>query len=109
MKLQYAVVFERAPSNYCAYIPDIPGCIAADDTLEDTKTMMREAIEFLFETKQERGEPIPMPTMNVLEAMAYHASDLDDVTDADVGPGYEATVALVEVEFATGVAEAASG
>jgi hypothetical protein len=34
MKLQYTVVFERTPNNYCAYVPDLPGCIGTDRTWE---------------------------------------------------------------------------
>ena len=35
MKLTYAVVFEQAPNNYCAYIPDLPGCISTGRTWEE--------------------------------------------------------------------------
>ncbi|MBH0199459.1 MAG: type II toxin-antitoxin system HicB family antitoxin, partial [Nitrospira sp.] len=25
--MRYAVVIEKAPANYAAYVPDLPGCI----------------------------------------------------------------------------------
>ena len=28
MKLKYVVVYEQTPNNFCAYAPDLPGCIS---------------------------------------------------------------------------------
>ena len=33
MKLNFVVVYERAPNNYGAYVPELPGCIATGDEL----------------------------------------------------------------------------
>ncbi len=30
--MKYAIIVERAGENYSAYVPDLPGCIAAADT-----------------------------------------------------------------------------
>ena len=43
MKLQYAVVFERTPNNYCAYVPDLPGCISTGKTWTEMKEIVQEA------------------------------------------------------------------
>ena len=34
MRLEYAVVYEQTPNNYCAYAPDVPGCASTADTWE---------------------------------------------------------------------------
>lgn len=60
--MKYAVIIEKAENNYSAYAPDIPGCIAVGDTLEETKQMIQEAIEFHLEGMREEGLPIPEPT-----------------------------------------------
>lgn len=59
--MKYAVVYERAPSNYAAYVPDLPGCVATGETLEDVKRNIREAISFHLEGLRLEREPIPEP------------------------------------------------
>ncbi|MCX7047456.1 MAG: type II toxin-antitoxin system HicB family antitoxin [Candidatus Sumerlaeota bacterium] len=56
---EYVVIYERAGRNYSAYAPDLPGCIACGDTLEETKALMQEAIELYIEALKEEGKPIP--------------------------------------------------
>ena len=62
---RYAVVFEKAESNWAAYVPDLPGCITTGSTLQETKRNIREAIELHLEAMLEVGEPIPVPTSDV--------------------------------------------
>ena len=38
MKLTYVVVFEKAPDNYSAYVPDLPGCISTGRDWEEMQT-----------------------------------------------------------------------
>ncbi len=59
---RYAVVIEKAPSNYSAYVPDLPGCIATGATVEETQQQIREAIEFHVEGLRDGGFPVPEPT-----------------------------------------------
>lgn len=59
---EYTVIYERAGSNYSAYVPDLPGVIAAADTIEETRTLIREAIEHYFETLRSDGLSIPEPS-----------------------------------------------
>jgi predicted RNase H-like HicB family nuclease len=47
--MKYAVVIEKGENGYGAYVPDLPGCIAAADTKEEVKKLIREAIEFHIE------------------------------------------------------------
>jgi predicted RNase H-like HicB family nuclease len=62
---RYAVVYEKAPNNWAAYVPDLPGCITTGRTLQDAKQNIREAIQLHLETMAEVGEPITPPTSDV--------------------------------------------
>jgi predicted RNase H-like HicB family nuclease len=59
---RYAVVIEKTHMGYGASVPDLPGCVAAADTLEQTATMIRGAIEFHLDGMRAHGDPIPTPT-----------------------------------------------
>jgi predicted RNase H-like HicB family nuclease len=60
---RYAVVIEGQEGSYSAYVPDLPGCVAAGPTLEEVRRLMREAIELHLRGLAEDGLPIPEPTM----------------------------------------------
>jgi predicted RNase H-like HicB family nuclease len=62
MGQEYLVIIERAPNNFAAYSPDLPGCVATGKTREETLSNMREAITFHLEGLQAEGFPIPEPT-----------------------------------------------
>ncbi|MEE9212146.1 MAG: type II toxin-antitoxin system HicB family antitoxin [Phycisphaeraceae bacterium] len=59
---RYAVIIERSKDGYGAYVPDLPGCVAVGDTVEEVERLIREAIEFHIEGLREDGLPIPEPT-----------------------------------------------
>jgi predicted RNase H-like HicB family nuclease len=59
---RYAIVVERARSNYAAYVPDLPGCVATGETVEATERLLREAIEVHVEGLKEDGLPVPEPS-----------------------------------------------
>lgn len=61
----YAVVYEWAGSNYSAYVPDLLGCVACADTLQETENLIKEAIEIYLEVLQEDGKPIPEPSTEI--------------------------------------------
>jgi predicted RNase H-like HicB family nuclease len=65
--MEYAIVIEKAPDsqNYSAYVPDLPGCIATGETLEDIKRLMEEGIAFHIEGLREDGLPVPEPSTQV--------------------------------------------
>ena len=44
--MRYAIVIEKAESNFSAYVPDLPGCVATGKTIEETENLIREAIGF---------------------------------------------------------------
>ena len=60
--MRYAVVIEKAASNFSAYVPDLPGCVATGPTVAATEANIREAIRFHIEGLQEDGLPIPEPS-----------------------------------------------
>lgn len=57
--MRYAIVIEKAESNYSAYAPDVPGCAATGYTVEETIQEMREALASHFELMREDGDTIP--------------------------------------------------
>lgn len=60
--MRYAVIIEKGEENYGAYVPDLPGCIAVGDAVEEVERLIREAIAFHIEGMREDGLPIPQPT-----------------------------------------------
>lgn len=64
---RYAVVIEQGPTSYGTYVPDLPGCVAVGETVDEVTELIREAIEFHLEGLRDSGEPIPEPTSR----MAY--------------------------------------
>lgn len=62
---RYVVVIEKTGNGYGAHVPDLPGCIAAADTYEETEQLIREAIPFHIESLRLRGEPVPEPTTRI--------------------------------------------
>ncbi len=70
--MRYLVVVEKGPQSFGAYVPDLPGCIAAGESREEVLTLIREAIEFHLEGLREDGNPIPPPSSSseVIEVAA---------------------------------------
>ncbi len=58
----YLIIIEKAPRNYSAYCPDLPGCITTARTIKQTELMMREAISLHIGFMREQGEVVPLPT-----------------------------------------------
>jgi predicted RNase H-like HicB family nuclease len=58
----YGIVIEKAGVNYSAYVPDLPGCVAAGETIEQVEREIRAAIRFHLEGLREDGLPIPQPS-----------------------------------------------
>lgn len=59
----YLILVEGGPpSNYGAWSPDVPGCVALADTIDETVREMRAALVSHFELMREHGETIPEPT-----------------------------------------------
>ena len=63
--VRYAIVIEKGESNYAAYVPDLPGCVATGQTVQETEQLLREAIELHLRGMVEDGLPIPEPLSRV--------------------------------------------
>lgn len=60
--MEYVVIFEEGKDSCSAYVPDLPGCIAAGDTIEEVRTLIAEAIAFHIEGLREDGDVVPSPS-----------------------------------------------
>ncbi len=78
MKMAYVAVFEKTANNWCAYVPDVPGCISAGDTWDEMLAMMREGLTAHIELMLEDGDPLPEPKMSIDDAVAHHAEPIED-------------------------------
>lgn len=63
--MRYAIVIEAAATNFSAYVPDLPGCVATGATLEEAGQAIREAIGFHIDGLREDGAPVPPPLSRV--------------------------------------------
>ena len=95
MKQKYAVVFEQAPNNYSAYVPDLPGCVSTGESFEYVRRTIREAIALHLEDMLELGEQLPEPRMSLEQAEAHH----NDVL-AEYGEDASTRFCDVDVELA---------
>ncbi len=60
--MQYLVVVEKSETGFGAYVPDLPGCVAAGATRDEVLRLIQEAIEFHIEGLKAAGEPVPAPS-----------------------------------------------
>ena len=63
--MRYAVVIERVGTNFSAYVPDLPGCVATGSSVPETEVAIREAIELHISGMREDGTPVPPPSSQV--------------------------------------------
>jgi predicted RNase H-like HicB family nuclease len=63
--MRYAIVIEKAESNYSAYVPDLPGCVATGASLDGLADLGLRFFEFHLEGMREDGIPIPTPQSKV--------------------------------------------
>ena len=62
MTNEYAVIIERGPTSYGAYVPDLLGCVAVAETRAEAVKLIGEAIQLHIAAMREDGEPIPEPS-----------------------------------------------
>jgi len=58
--MRFAAIFERTSTGWSAYAPDLPGLGVAGDTIDETRQLLREAIEMHIEDLRATGQPIPL-------------------------------------------------
>jgi predicted RNase H-like HicB family nuclease len=60
--MTYTVIFEKGPTSWGAYVPDLPGVISVGDSRDEVQRLIQEAIEFHLEGMREEGLSIPLPS-----------------------------------------------
>ena len=60
--MRYAIVVEKGPTSYGAYVPDLPGCVAAGESRDEVLQLIREAIQFHLEEMRKEGITPPEPS-----------------------------------------------
>lgn len=60
--MKYGIVIEKATNNLSAYVPDLPGCVATGQTVEEVTREISEAIQFHLDGLREDGLAIPEPS-----------------------------------------------
>jgi predicted RNase H-like HicB family nuclease len=63
--MRYTIVIEQGDSSFGAYVPDLPGCVAAAATREEAVKLIHEAIDEHLQVLREEGMPIPAPRSTV--------------------------------------------
>ncbi len=60
---RYLILVEGGPpSNYSAWSPDVPGCVATGGTIDKCVREMRDALIGHLEITRQHGEPVPEPS-----------------------------------------------
>jgi predicted RNase H-like HicB family nuclease len=59
---RYVALIEKTSTSYSAHAPDLSGCIATGQTLEQTRLRMAKAMEAHLQAMREDGDPIPVPS-----------------------------------------------
>jgi predicted RNase H-like HicB family nuclease len=57
--MRYAIVIEKGPTSYGAYVPDLPGCVAVGESIEEVRQLIQEAIAFHLEGLREDDSRVP--------------------------------------------------
>ena len=72
--------------GYSAYLPELPGCVAAGETFEETKELIAEAVGLHLELMEAEGLPIPEPAPLVPELVLEVSSVQEDPATASQNP-----------------------
>lgn len=62
---RYTIVLESVGTNWGAYVPDLPGCVATGGTKEEAEQLIREATQLHLEGMIEDQETVPEPSCQV--------------------------------------------
>ncbi len=62
---KYAVIIEKGKKGYGAYVPDLPGCVAAGKTLKEIHVLIGDAIDLHVAALREDKQPLPKPSTDV--------------------------------------------
>ena len=60
-KEHYEITIEQSGNCFSAYCPDLPGCVAVGDTLEETKELMLDSVRLHLEGLRQDGVLVAEP------------------------------------------------
>ena len=60
--MRYTVIYEKGPTSWGAYVPDLPGVISVGDSRDEVERLIQGAIEFHLEGMRQEGMSIPLPS-----------------------------------------------
>ena len=63
--MKYAVVLEEGADSFGAYVPDLPGCVAAAKSRPEVLRLISEAIAFHLQGLAEQGGDVPPPSSTI--------------------------------------------
>jgi len=63
--MTYTVIYEKGPTSWGAYVPDLPGVISVGDSRDEAKRLIAEAIQFHLEGMRDEGLEIPPPSSSI--------------------------------------------
>ncbi len=73
--MKYIVIIEKTRTGYSAYLPDLPGCVAAAPSQDEVMALLSEAVPDHIELMREHGEAIPEPSTEIRNLEVPAASD----------------------------------
>ena len=74
--------------GFVVTFPDIPGCIADGDTLEECYANAKDVLQAMLDSMQEHGDPIPEPTpLAITAAKQRRGKGIATVQLVVTGPG----------------------
>ncbi len=77
--MKYTVIIEKGPTSFGAYIPDLPGCVAAGETREEVVSLITWAVVDHVELMAEHGEAIPEPASTAIEVEVERPSTSEEI------------------------------
>ncbi len=60
-KYEIIIYWNQEDQVFVCEVPELPGCIAHDDSKEKALKNIKDAMQLWIDTAQEFGEPIPEP------------------------------------------------
>ncbi len=63
--MRFLVRIYRYGGDYSAMVPDLPGCVAVAETVEQVRKLIAGAITLHLDLMSQSGEKIPSPTRHI--------------------------------------------
>ena len=64
MKFIY-IIEKAADGSFSAYVPDLPGCTARADSVDEIRRSIKDAVESYLDSLRQHHDPIPVSTSMV--------------------------------------------